>query len=129
MKALLLPRKRETRAPTNLQPCYAAWNSRTLYPTTPVKSQSVEGVVCVHLRQVVENTPNLFIREAMVTDVILGKNDNIEGVRIKTYPALNRTVLNTKVLSAKVLNSKSRAKKIGYMNELEGCGRTRVFLK
>lgn len=27
------------------------------------------------------STPNLFIREAMVTDIIVGKNDNVEGVK------------------------------------------------
>jgi tRNA uridine 5-carboxymethylaminomethyl modification enzyme len=33
------------------------------------------------MREVVENQPNLTIREGMVTDVVLGQNDNIEGVQ------------------------------------------------
>ncbi|KAI5384151.1 uncharacterized protein LOC127102293 isoform X1 [Lathyrus oleraceus] len=32
------------------------------------------------MKNVVESTPNLSIREAMVTDILLGKNDNVEGV-------------------------------------------------
>lgn len=36
--------------------------------------------------QVVENAPNLFIREAMVTDVILGKNDEVLGVHRPAPP-------------------------------------------
>ncbi|CAN8248288.1 unnamed protein product [Cochlearia groenlandica] len=31
-------------------------------------------------KKIVESTENLCIREAMVTDIILGKNDNLEGV-------------------------------------------------
>jgi tRNA U34 5-carboxymethylaminomethyl modifying enzyme MnmG/GidA len=30
--------------------------------------------------QVLEGTPNLFLREAMVTDVVLGDNDDVRGV-------------------------------------------------
>ncbi|MCS7225665.1 MAG: tRNA uridine-5-carboxymethylaminomethyl(34) synthesis enzyme MnmG [Gloeomargarita sp. SKYB31] len=32
------------------------------------------------MRQVVENQPNLWVREGMVTDLILGPNDDIQGV-------------------------------------------------
>ncbi|KAL2941828.1 tRNA uridine 5-carboxymethylaminomethyl modification enzyme MnmG [Bienertia sinuspersici] len=35
----------------------------------------------MQMRSVVENTDNLSIREAMVTDIIIGKNDNVEGVQ------------------------------------------------
>nr|KJB33303.1 hypothetical protein B456_006G006100 [Gossypium raimondii] len=34
----------------------------------------------MQMKNVVESTPNLSIREAMVTDILLGKNDNVEGV-------------------------------------------------
>lgn len=33
------------------------------------------------IQNVYSSTPNLFIREAMVIDILVGKNDNIEGVR------------------------------------------------
>jgi tRNA uridine 5-carboxymethylaminomethyl modification enzyme len=39
------------------------------------------------MRQVVENQPNLWVREGMVTDLILGRNDEVIGVR--TYFGVN----------------------------------------
>uniref|UniRef100_A0A7N0ZWN1 tRNA uridine 5-carboxymethylaminomethyl modification enzyme C-terminal subdomain domain-containing protein n=1 Tax=Kalanchoe fedtschenkoi TaxID=63787 RepID=A0A7N0ZWN1_KALFE len=46
-----------------------------------LRAQTDKREYALEMKKVVENTPNLFIREAMVTDVLLGKNDNIEGVQ------------------------------------------------
>ncbi|GMN33118.1 hypothetical protein TIFTF001_003981 [Ficus carica] len=49
----------------------------------PAKSQLVHEVDALggEIGKIADSTPNLSIREAMVTDIILGKNDDIEGVR------------------------------------------------
>ncbi|KAL8159180.1 hypothetical protein V2J09_000717 [Rumex salicifolius] len=46
-----------------------------------LRAQTDKREYALVMKMIVENTENLFIREAMVTDVIIGKNDNIEGVR------------------------------------------------
>ncbi|KAK9735527.1 hypothetical protein RND81_04G210500 [Saponaria officinalis] len=46
-----------------------------------LRAQTDKREYAMEMRNVVETTDNLSIREAMVTDIILGKNDNIEGVR------------------------------------------------
>ncbi|KAH9622161.1 hypothetical protein KSS87_000279 [Heliosperma pusillum] len=46
-----------------------------------LRAQTDKREYAMTMRSVVENTDNLSIREAMVTDIILGKNDNVEGVR------------------------------------------------
>lgn len=46
-----------------------------------LRAQTDKREYAMQMRNVVESTPNLSIREAMVTDIILGKNDNVEGVR------------------------------------------------
>ncbi|KAJ0922504.1 putative FAD/NAD(P)-binding domain superfamily [Helianthus annuus] len=33
------------------------------------------------MKKIVESTPNLSIREAVVTDLLLGTNDDVKGVR------------------------------------------------
>ncbi|KAF9609755.1 hypothetical protein IFM89_018203 [Coptis chinensis] len=49
----------------------------------PAKSQLVHEVDALggDIGKIADSTPNLSIREAMVTDVLVGKNDNVEGVR------------------------------------------------
>ncbi|XP_022896663.1 uncharacterized protein LOC111410517 isoform X4 [Olea europaea var. sylvestris] len=48
----------------------------------PAKSQLVHEVDALggEIGKVADSTPNLSIREAMVTDILVGKNDNVEGV-------------------------------------------------
>eukprot|EP00238_Polyblepharides_amylifera_P012739 CAMPEP_0196592098 /NCGR_PEP_ID=MMETSP1081-20130531/71736_1 /TAXON_ID=36882 /ORGANISM="Pyramimonas amylifera, Strain CCMP720" /LENGTH=682 /DNA_ID=CAMNT_0041915677 /DNA_START=124 /DNA_END=2172 /DNA_ORIENTATION=- len=46
-----------------------------------LRAQTDKKEYSANMRQVVENTPNLFIREAMATELVVGPNDNIEGVR------------------------------------------------
>lgn len=46
-----------------------------------LRAQTDKREYAMQMRNVVENTDNLSIREAMVTDIIVGKNDNVEGVR------------------------------------------------
>ncbi|EEF46068.1 glucose inhibited division protein A, putative [Ricinus communis] len=46
-----------------------------------LRAQTDKREYAMLLKKIVESTPNLFIREAMVTDILLGKNDNVEGVR------------------------------------------------
>lgn len=46
-----------------------------------LRAQTDKREYAMEMKKVVENTPNLFIREAMVTDIIVGKNDNVEGVK------------------------------------------------
>ncbi|XP_074276722.1 uncharacterized protein LOC141600390 [Silene latifolia] len=46
-----------------------------------LRAQTDKREYAMLMRSVVETTDNLSIREAMVTDIILGKNDNVEGVR------------------------------------------------
>ncbi|XP_052195569.1 uncharacterized protein LOC127803409 [Diospyros lotus] len=45
-----------------------------------LRAQTDKREYAMHMRHIVESTPNLSIREAMVTDILLGKNDNVEGV-------------------------------------------------
>lgn len=46
-----------------------------------LRAQTDKREYATEMRKIVESTPNLSIREAMVTDILLGNNDNIEGVR------------------------------------------------
>ncbi|KNA06775.1 hypothetical protein SOVF_177740 [Spinacia oleracea] len=46
-----------------------------------LRAQTDKREYAMQMRTVVENTDNLSIREAMVTDIIVGQNDNVEGVR------------------------------------------------
>ncbi|MBD2161152.1 tRNA uridine-5-carboxymethylaminomethyl(34) synthesis enzyme MnmG [Limnothrix sp. FACHB-1083] len=48
-----------------------------------LRAQTDKREYAAEMKQVVENQPNLLIREAMVTDLILGNNDEIIGV--ETY--------------------------------------------
>ncbi|KAK8586750.1 hypothetical protein V6N12_021276 [Hibiscus sabdariffa] len=45
-----------------------------------LRAQTDKREYAMEMKNVVESTPNLSIREAMVTDILLGKNDNVEGV-------------------------------------------------
>ncbi|CAL0325206.1 unnamed protein product [Lupinus luteus] len=45
-----------------------------------LRAQTDKREYALEMKNVVESTPNLSIREAMVTDLLLGKNDNVEGV-------------------------------------------------
>ncbi|GAV80007.1 GIDA domain-containing protein/GIDA_assoc_3 domain-containing protein, partial [Cephalotus follicularis] len=45
-----------------------------------LRAQTDKREYAMQMRSIVESTPNLSIREAMVTDILLGKNDNVEGV-------------------------------------------------
>ncbi|PIA47555.1 hypothetical protein AQUCO_01400298v1 [Aquilegia coerulea] len=46
-----------------------------------LRAQTDKREYAMEMRKVLERTPNLSIREAMVTDLLVGKNDNVEGVR------------------------------------------------
>ncbi|XP_043721288.1 tRNA uridine 5-carboxymethylaminomethyl modification enzyme MnmG isoform X1 [Telopea speciosissima] len=46
-----------------------------------LRAQTDKREYAMEMKKIVESTPNLSIREGMVTDIILGKNDNVEGVR------------------------------------------------
>ncbi|XP_030938994.1 uncharacterized protein LOC115963899 isoform X2 [Quercus lobata] len=46
-----------------------------------LRAQTDKREYAMQMRNIVESAPNLSIREAMVTDILLGKNDNVEGVR------------------------------------------------
>ncbi|CAN6476134.1 unnamed protein product [Victoria cruziana] len=46
-----------------------------------LRAQTDKREYALEMKRVVESTPNLCIREAMVTEVLVGKNDNVEGVR------------------------------------------------
>ncbi|KAK9996992.1 hypothetical protein SO802_021678 [Lithocarpus litseifolius] len=46
-----------------------------------LRAQTDKREYAMQMRSIVEGAPNLSIREAMVTDILLGKNDNVEGVR------------------------------------------------
>ncbi|GAB2229070.1 hypothetical protein Droror1_Dr00023205 [Drosera rotundifolia] len=46
-----------------------------------LRAQTDKREYALTMKNIVENTENLSIREAMVTEIIVGKNDNVEGVR------------------------------------------------
>ncbi|KAI9165355.1 hypothetical protein LWI28_012454 [Acer negundo] len=46
-----------------------------------LRAQTDKREYAMEMKTIVESTANLSIREAMVTDILLGKNDNVEGVR------------------------------------------------
>ncbi|XXG39385.1 hypothetical protein AAC387_Pa01g0356 [Persea americana] len=46
-----------------------------------LRAQTDKREYAMEMRTVVESTPNLSIREAMVTEILVGKNDCVEGVR------------------------------------------------
>ena len=46
-----------------------------------LRAQSDKREYAADMRQVVENQDNLFIREGMVTDLVLGKNEDVMGVQ------------------------------------------------
>lgn len=45
-----------------------------------LRAQTDKREYALEMKKIVESTPRLSIREGMVTDVLLGKNDNVEGV-------------------------------------------------
>ncbi|CAN8257995.1 unnamed protein product [Cochlearia groenlandica] len=45
-----------------------------------LRAQTDKREYAMEMKKIVESTENLCIREAMVTDIIVGKNDNVEGV-------------------------------------------------
>ncbi|XP_047315223.1 tRNA uridine 5-carboxymethylaminomethyl modification enzyme MnmG [Impatiens glandulifera] len=45
-----------------------------------LRAQTDKREYAMQMRSILESAPNLSIREAMVTDILLGKNDNVEGV-------------------------------------------------
>ncbi|KAF5745108.1 mitochondrial translation optimization protein 1 [Tripterygium wilfordii] len=45
-----------------------------------LRAQTDKREYATRMKNIVESTPNLSIREAMVTDILVGKNDNVEGV-------------------------------------------------
>lgn len=46
-----------------------------------LRAQTDKREYAMEMKNIVESTPNLSIREAMVIDIIVGKNENVEGVR------------------------------------------------
>ncbi|KMZ73580.1 tRNA uridine 5-carboxymethylaminomethyl modification enzyme mnmG [Zostera marina] len=46
-----------------------------------LRAQTDKREYAMEMRRIVESTPNLFIREAMVIDIIVGSNDNVQGVQ------------------------------------------------
>ncbi|CAE5980638.1 unnamed protein product [Arabidopsis arenosa] len=45
-----------------------------------LRAQTDKREYAMEMKKIVDSTENLCIREAMVTDIIVGKNDNVEGV-------------------------------------------------
>ncbi|GBG74271.1 hypothetical protein CBR_g18682 [Chara braunii] len=45
-----------------------------------LRAQTDKREYAAEMKKVVETTPNLFVREAMATDLVLGPNDNVIGV-------------------------------------------------
>ncbi|CAH8262143.1 unnamed protein product [Arabidopsis lyrata] len=45
-----------------------------------LRAQTDKREYAMEMKKIVDSTQNLCIREAMVTDIIVGKNDNVEGV-------------------------------------------------
>ncbi|KAI5587717.1 hypothetical protein BDE02_05G053200 [Populus trichocarpa] len=45
-----------------------------------LRAQTDKREYAMEMKKIVESTPNLSIREAMAIDILLGKNDNVEGV-------------------------------------------------
>ncbi|XP_024016478.1 uncharacterized protein LOC18026070 isoform X2 [Eutrema salsugineum] len=45
-----------------------------------LRAQTDKREYAMEMKKIVESTENLCIREAMVTDILTGKNDNVEGV-------------------------------------------------
>ncbi|KAH7681097.1 tRNA uridine 5-carboxymethylaminomethyl modification enzyme MnmG-related protein [Dioscorea alata] len=45
-----------------------------------LRAQTDKREYAMEMKKVVESTPNLFVREAMVTEILVGNNDNVEGV-------------------------------------------------
>ncbi|KAL3630381.1 hypothetical protein CASFOL_023365 [Castilleja foliolosa] len=45
-----------------------------------LRAQTDKREYALEMQKIVESTPNLSIREAMVTDILVGNNDNVEGV-------------------------------------------------
>ncbi|KAK4406318.1 tRNA uridine 5-carboxymethylaminomethyl modification enzyme MnmG, partial [Sesamum angolense] len=45
-----------------------------------LRAQTDKREYASEMKKIVESTPNLSIREAMVTEILVGKNDNVEGV-------------------------------------------------
>ncbi|KAF8118956.1 hypothetical protein N665_0001s0016 [Sinapis alba] len=45
-----------------------------------LRAQTDKREYAMEMKKIVESTENLCIREAMVTDILVGKNDNVEGV-------------------------------------------------
>ncbi|KAH7365439.1 hypothetical protein KP509_18G028200 [Ceratopteris richardii] len=52
-----------------------------------LRAQTDKREYSLEMRSILERTENLHIREAMVTEIIVGKNDNVEGV--KTFFGMN----------------------------------------
>ncbi|KAI3504267.1 hypothetical protein L1887_32814 [Cichorium endivia] len=52
-----------------------------------LRAQTDKREYAIEMKKIVESTPNLSIREAMVTDVLMGTNDDIKGV--KTFFGMN----------------------------------------
>ncbi|PUZ52901.1 hypothetical protein GQ55_5G010600 [Panicum hallii var. hallii] len=46
-----------------------------------LRAQTDKREYALEMKNIVESTENLFIREAMATEVLIGKNDSVEGVR------------------------------------------------
>ncbi|KAL3698518.1 hypothetical protein R1sor_012594 [Riccia sorocarpa] len=46
-----------------------------------LRAQTDKREYAAEMKKVVESTENLFIREAMVTEIIVGSNDDVQGVR------------------------------------------------
>nr|GEV56321.1 putative glucose-inhibited division family A protein [Tanacetum cinerariifolium] len=46
-----------------------------------LRAQTDKREYAIEMKKIVESTPNLSIREAMVTDLLLGTNDDVKGVR------------------------------------------------
>ncbi|KAL8542189.1 hypothetical protein ACS0TY_003159 [Phlomoides rotata] len=46
-----------------------------------LRAQTDKREYALEMQKIVESTPHLSVREAMVTDILVGKNDNVEGVQ------------------------------------------------
>ncbi|KAL7608640.1 hypothetical protein Lser_V15G14112 [Lactuca serriola] len=52
-----------------------------------LRAQTDKREYAIEMKKIVESTPNLSIREAMVTDLLMGTNDDVKGV--KTFFGMN----------------------------------------
>ncbi|CAM6110541.1 unnamed protein product [Calypogeia fissa] len=69
-----------------------------------LRAQTDKREYAMEMKKVVESTKNLYIREAMVTEILVGSNDNVEGVR--TFFGVNFYAPSVVVTTGTFMNGK-----------------------